>query len=96
MQDVVELELNTTASGGPPTPANAYTINGQPGPNYNCSNNGNKVKFKIMLMLKMYNIYRVSQRLVSNVIDKHVPNNETIVHSFISSICFSYYITYII
>ncbi|KAM1019564.1 hypothetical protein ACFX13_041640 [Malus domestica] len=39
MQDVVELELNTTASGGPPTPANAYTINGQPGPNYNCSNN---------------------------------------------------------
>ncbi|KAF5464493.1 hypothetical protein F2P56_014566 [Juglans regia] len=38
-QDVVELELNTTASGGSPPVADAYTINGHPGPNYNCSNN---------------------------------------------------------
>ncbi|XP_041011182.1 laccase-6 [Juglans microcarpa x Juglans regia] len=38
-QDVVELERNTTASGGSPPVADAYTINGHPGPNYNCSNN---------------------------------------------------------
>ncbi|BFG22203.1 hypothetical protein CerSpe_084770 [Prunus speciosa] len=39
LQDVVQLERATAASGGPPTPTNAYTINGHPGPNYNCSNN---------------------------------------------------------
>ena len=40
-KDVVQLEHTTLASGGSPPPADAYTINGQPGPNYNCSNNGN-------------------------------------------------------
>ncbi|KAK9910141.1 hypothetical protein M0R45_034116 [Rubus argutus] len=38
LEDVVQLEHATAASGGPPTPANAFTINGHPGPNYNCSN----------------------------------------------------------
>lgn len=41
LEDVVQLEHATAASGGPPTPANAFTINGHPGPNYNCSNTGN-------------------------------------------------------
>lgn len=41
-QDVVQLERTTVASGGNPPVADAYTINGHPGPNYNCSKNGNK------------------------------------------------------
>ena len=41
-QDVVQLERTTIASGGNPPVADAYTINGHPGPNYNCSKNGNK------------------------------------------------------
>jgi laccase len=40
-QDVVQIERTTAASGGSPPVADAYTINGHPGPNYNCSNNGN-------------------------------------------------------
>ncbi|KAK0583078.1 hypothetical protein LWI29_033079 [Acer saccharum] len=39
LQDVVQLERQVIASGGPPPPANAFTINGHPGPNYNCSGN---------------------------------------------------------
>ncbi|XP_044492656.1 laccase-6-like [Mangifera indica] len=39
LQDVVQLERQVTASGGAPPPADAYTINGHPGPNYNCSAN---------------------------------------------------------
>ncbi|KAJ0112188.1 hypothetical protein Patl1_00636 [Pistacia atlantica] len=38
-KDVVQLERQVLASGGVPPPANAYTINGHPGPNYNCSAN---------------------------------------------------------
>lgn len=34
---MVELEQHVLESGGPPPPADAFTINGQPGPNYNCS-----------------------------------------------------------
>ncbi|KAB1219660.1 Laccase-6 [Morella rubra] len=38
-QDVVQLERSTVGSGGGPPVADAYTINGHPGPNYNCSKN---------------------------------------------------------
>lgn len=41
LQDMVQLERQVLASGGVPPPSNAYTINGHPGPNYNCSGNGN-------------------------------------------------------
>jgi hypothetical protein len=41
LQDIVQLERQVVASGGGPPPANAYTINGHPGPNYNCSADGN-------------------------------------------------------
>lgn len=44
LQDVVKLEGATLASGGSPPQADAFTINGQPGPNYNCSQNGYKPK----------------------------------------------------
>lgn len=40
LRDVVELEKAVVASGGGPPSADAYTINGHPGPNYNCSANG--------------------------------------------------------
>lgn len=40
LKDVVQLERSTLASGGGPPIADAYTINGHPGPNYNCSANG--------------------------------------------------------
>lgn len=40
VEDVVKLERSTLASGGNPPPSDAYTINGQPGPNYNCSLHG--------------------------------------------------------
>ncbi|KAK8464950.1 hypothetical protein PHAVU_010G115300 [Phaseolus vulgaris] len=39
LQDLQQIEKNTLASGGPPPKADAYTINGHPGPNYNCSTN---------------------------------------------------------
>ncbi|KAH7578070.1 hypothetical protein JRO89_XS01G0337100 [Xanthoceras sorbifolium] len=39
LQDVVQLERQVLASGGAPQPADAFTINGHPGPNYNCSGN---------------------------------------------------------
>ncbi|PON97269.1 Laccase [Trema orientale] len=39
LKDVVQLDRATIASGGSPPPADAFTINGHPGPNYNCSNN---------------------------------------------------------
>ncbi|KAI3719557.1 hypothetical protein L6452_20459 [Arctium lappa] len=38
-RDLVQLEKNVTASGGGAPVADAYTINGHPGPNYNCSIN---------------------------------------------------------
>ncbi|OVA06322.1 Multicopper oxidase [Macleaya cordata] len=38
-KDVVQLEREALDSGGAPTPADAFTINGYPGPSYNCSNN---------------------------------------------------------
>ncbi|KAI7741818.1 hypothetical protein M8C21_003251 [Ambrosia artemisiifolia] len=38
-QDLVQLERNVMASGGGAPIADAYTINGHPGPNYNCSAN---------------------------------------------------------
>lgn len=41
LKDVIQLEQATVASGGGPPTADAYTINGHPGPNYNCSANGN-------------------------------------------------------
>lgn len=41
MKDMVQIEQEVLASGGAPPPADAFTINGQPGPNYNCSANGN-------------------------------------------------------
>ncbi|KAG2380185.1 Laccase-6 protein [Vigna angularis] len=40
LQDLQQIEKATLASGGPPPKADAYTINGHPGPNYNCSTNG--------------------------------------------------------
>ncbi|KAF4384531.1 hypothetical protein F8388_003838 [Cannabis sativa] len=39
LKDVVQLDHTTIASGGSPPPPDAFTINGHPGPNYNCSNN---------------------------------------------------------
>ncbi|XP_020227509.1 laccase-6 [Cajanus cajan] len=39
MKDLQKIEYDTLASGGPPPIADAYTINGHPGPNYNCSTN---------------------------------------------------------
>ncbi|RZC01523.1 Laccase-6 isoform D [Glycine soja] len=39
LQDLQQLENATIASGGPPPITDAYTINGHPGPNYNCSTN---------------------------------------------------------
>ncbi|XP_065860136.1 laccase-6 [Euphorbia lathyris] len=39
LQDVVQLERRVLATGGAPPPSDAYTINGHPGPNYNCSAN---------------------------------------------------------
>lgn len=44
VKDVVQLERATMDSGGAPPHADAYTINGRPGPNYNCSKNGNSYK----------------------------------------------------
>ncbi|MFS8022240.1 putative laccase [Helianthus anomalus] len=38
-QDLVQLERSVMASGGTAPIADAYTINGHPGPNYNCSAN---------------------------------------------------------
>nr|XP_043624613.1 laccase-6 [Erigeron canadensis] len=38
-RDLVQLEKSVTASGGGAPVADAYTINGHPGPNYNCSSN---------------------------------------------------------
>ncbi|KAI3731842.1 hypothetical protein L1987_63032 [Smallanthus sonchifolius] len=38
-KDLVQLERIVVASGGPAPVAEAYTINGHPGPNYNCSAN---------------------------------------------------------
>lgn len=40
LKDVLQLEKAVLASGGGPPIADAYTINGHPGPNYNCSANG--------------------------------------------------------
>lgn len=40
MRDVVKLEQAVIADGGVPPPADAFTINGHPGSNYNCSKNG--------------------------------------------------------
>ncbi|GKU96613.1 hypothetical protein SLEP1_g9829 [Rubroshorea leprosula] len=39
LKDVVQLEKQVLASGGGSPPADAFTINGHPGPNYNCSSN---------------------------------------------------------
>ncbi|XP_071722037.1 laccase-6-like [Rutidosis leptorrhynchoides] len=39
LNDVVQLKNQVLASGGAPPPTNAFTINGHPGPNYNCSSN---------------------------------------------------------
>jgi laccase len=40
LQDLQQVEHATLVSGGAPPPADAYTINSHPGPNYNCSING--------------------------------------------------------
>ncbi|XVF22350.1 hypothetical protein REPUB_Repub12eG0164900 [Reevesia pubescens] len=39
LRDVVQLERQVLASGGGAPQADAFTINGHPGPNYNCSRN---------------------------------------------------------
>ncbi|KAF8379987.1 hypothetical protein HHK36_027455 [Tetracentron sinense] len=39
LKDLLQLAQDVLASGGGPPPADAYTINGHPGPNYNCSTN---------------------------------------------------------
>ncbi|XP_021893076.1 laccase-6 [Carica papaya] len=39
LKDIVQLEREVMESGGIPPPADAFTINGHPGPNYNCSAN---------------------------------------------------------
>ncbi|XP_057980390.1 laccase-6 [Malania oleifera] len=38
LKDPVQMERDVLASGGGPPLADAFTINGHPGPNYNCSN----------------------------------------------------------
>jgi hypothetical protein len=40
LQDLQQIEHATLVNGGAPPPADAYTINSHPGPNYNCSING--------------------------------------------------------
>lgn len=40
-KDVVQLEKRVLASGGAAPPADAFLINGHPGPRYNCSAHGN-------------------------------------------------------
>jgi len=57
---VVELEQHVLESGGPPPPADAFTINGQPGPNYNCSSKGNKYQMKN----DMINLQRENRSLI--------------------------------
>lgn len=54
VEDVVKLERSTLASGGNPPPSDAYTINGQPGPNYNCSQQG---KLFYMYIVHKFTIY---------------------------------------
>lgn len=39
-KDLLKLEKRVLASGGGAPAADVYTINGQPGPLYNCSKNG--------------------------------------------------------
>ncbi|XP_051143884.1 laccase-6 isoform X2 [Andrographis paniculata] len=39
VRDIARLERAVLASGGGPPTADAFTINGHPGPNYNCSSN---------------------------------------------------------
>lgn len=39
-KNILKLEKEVVASGGAPPPANAFTINGHPGPLYNCSSTG--------------------------------------------------------
>ncbi|KAJ8440633.1 hypothetical protein Cgig2_031050 [Carnegiea gigantea] len=39
LKDLVQLEHDVLSSGGSPPLADAFTINGSPGPNYNCSTN---------------------------------------------------------
>ncbi|KAI4328936.1 hypothetical protein L6164_021249 [Bauhinia variegata] len=39
VKDLVQIAKATLASGGSPPTVDAYTINGHPGPNYNCSTN---------------------------------------------------------
>ncbi|KAK9145256.1 hypothetical protein Sjap_005159 [Stephania japonica] len=39
LKDAIELEKAALAGGGVTFPTDAYTINGHPGPNYNCSAN---------------------------------------------------------
>lgn len=61
LRDLVQLEQSVIASGGAPPPADAFTINGHPGPNYNCSNNGNNydkylfLNEKILLWIRYMN-----------------------------------------
>lgn len=42
LKDVIQLERDVLSSGGGSLPTDAFTINGHPGPNYDCSNNGKK------------------------------------------------------
>ena len=53
LRDVVQLERQVLASGGGAPPADAFTINGHPGPNYNCSSNGKKHIYDCSMISKM-------------------------------------------
>lgn len=53
LRDVVQLERQVLASGGASPPADAFTINGHPGPNYNCSGNGKNLTLFIYAAIKI-------------------------------------------
>ena len=56
LRDVVQLEQQVLSSGGASPLADAFTINGHPGPNYNCSGNGKKQKKTKFYAVILYKI----------------------------------------
>ncbi|RZC56482.1 hypothetical protein C5167_015342 [Papaver somniferum] len=64
-KDVVQLEHEALESGGAPTPADAFTINGHPGPNYKCSSSNNDVYKMVVIPGKTYMLRIVNAALNS-------------------------------
>ncbi|KAF5733530.1 laccase-6-like [Tripterygium wilfordii] len=52
LKNMVQLEQQVLASGGDPPIADAFIINGHPGPNYNCSNDARLPNFNDNLAVK--------------------------------------------